>query len=68
VTGSCEDRCAAKASECGAPADVAAQGCDYICAMASTDQVDCLEESNCADLEAAFEQGQSFCGIELPED
>jgi hypothetical protein len=67
-TGSCDDRCGAKAETCGAPDDVAAQGCDYICAMASGEQVDCLEDSSCEDLGAAFEQGQSFCGIELPED
>lgn len=66
--GSCDDRCAAKASSCGAPADVSSQGCDYICSSASADQVDCLEEASCDDLSAAFEQGQSFCGIELPED
>lgn len=67
-TGSCDDRCTAKASACGAPADITAQGCDYICASASNDQVDCLEQSSCEDLGAAFEQGQSFCGIELPAD
>jgi hypothetical protein len=66
--GSCDDRCAAKASDCGAPDDIASQGCDYICQTASNDQVDCLEETSCADLSAAFEQGQSFCGIDLPAD
>lgn len=68
TAGSCDDRCAAKASDCGAPADIASQGCDYVCSMASNDQVDCIEESSCEVLGAAFEQGQSFCGIELPED
>lgn len=65
--GSCDDRCRAKAGDCGAPDDITEQGCDYICSKASASQVDCLESSSCADLGEAFESNASICGIDAPE-
>lgn len=65
--GSCADRCREKASDCGAPADITEQGCDYICPKASAAQVDCLESSSCAELGEAFESNAAICGIEAPE-
>jgi len=66
--GSCNDRCGAKASSCGAPSGFATQACSELCAMASEDQISCIESSSCQDLGEAFEQGQPLCGLTPPSD
>jgi hypothetical protein len=59
----CQTRCMAKANECDAPASIASAQCSEICASATEEQVTCLEQSSCAELGEAWEQGDPICGI-----
>jgi hypothetical protein len=61
----CAERCAAKAGECGAPPDVAANACGQLCGMSLTEaQMTCLEAKSCNELADAFGGGStSICGI-----
>jgi hypothetical protein len=52
-----------KANECDAPESIASAQCSEICASATAEQVTCLEQTSCAELGAAWEQGESVCGI-----
>ena len=59
----CGPRCEDKATECGAPAELATSTCAALCGMDVTEeQAMCLESSGCADL-AAVLGGGSICGI-----
>jgi len=60
----CPERCADKAADCGAPADVAAAQCQQICGGTLTEsQLSCLEGESCAALEQAFLGSGDVCGI-----
>lgn len=60
----CPERCAAKAADCGAPADVASAQCQSVCGGSLTeDQLDCLEMEDCATLTEVFLGTGSACGI-----
>jgi hypothetical protein len=50
----CSARCEAKASMCGAPADVGKQACGGVCdGTYTSDQLACLEGKPCAELKTA---------------
>ena len=57
----CVDRCLAKAATCGAPTDIASAACDGLCPMPE-DQLVCVEDTPCEELEPIFEGG-TVCGI-----
>lgn len=60
----CAERCATRATECQAPADVAAQSCAMICGGGlTTEQLECLESSDCNALGEAVLAGAPLCGI-----
>lgn len=52
-TDDCVQRCAAKATECGAPASVSGEQCKQLCATSHTEsQLACLATKSCAELSA----------------
>lgn len=57
----CVDRCRAKAATCGAPTDIADAACDGLCPLPE-DQLTCVEDTPCEELEPIFEGG-TVCGI-----
>lgn len=64
TAANCMSRCESKATACGAPADVAASECASLCSLSpSEDQAQCMENTSCSALEAAFMDGQYPCGI-----
>lgn len=64
VATDCPERCATKAADCGAPADVAAAQCQGICGGTLTDaQLQCLEGESCVALEQAFLGSGDVCEI-----
>ncbi|NUO48327.1 MAG: hypothetical protein HOV80_05670 [Polyangiaceae bacterium] len=67
MTGDCNSRCGAKASACGAPAAQAEQACNALCPGISEQQIVCLEETTCEELEA-LQMGTEVCGIQPPTD
>jgi hypothetical protein len=64
VAQDCAARCADKAAECGAPAEVASAQCSSICDGTLTeDQLACLEEEDCATLSEVFLGSGDACGL-----
>lgn len=60
----CPERCATRATECGAPAALVEQLCAGICDENPTeDQARCLEAEDCDVLEQSFLGGPAPCGI-----
>ncbi len=60
----CPERCAEKAASCGAPADLALSECGSICgAMLSEEELECLEEEDCAALEQALFGSGGACNL-----
>jgi len=60
----CDARCAAKASDCGAPASILPQVCATMCGGIPTeDQARCLETESCDVLQQSFLGGALPCGI-----
>jgi hypothetical protein len=57
----CVERCLAKAATCGAPTDIASAACEGLCPMPE-DQLACVEDTPCEELEPIFEGG-TVCGI-----
>ena len=55
----CGERCAAKATACGAAAQ-AGSICQTVCANASASQLDCLDAASCSELEDGEECGLAF--------
>lgn len=60
---SCSDVCLSKAAGCGAPSDVAQTKCKELCAVATPDQVMCLEGKTCQEIGDAFSKGTTICGL-----
>ena len=58
---SCVTRCQARAAACGAPTDVGNAACEGLCPLPE-DQLTCLEETPCEELEVIFDGG-TVCGI-----
>ena len=58
----CEDRCRAKAGQCGAAPEMSQNYCSMLCPSLSDEQIGCIESSSCEDLGRLME-GQSVCGI-----
>jgi hypothetical protein len=57
-TADCKSRCEAKASECGAPAAKAQEGCVAVCDGSYTgDQLSCLEGKACSELQTTSLSG-----------
>ena len=64
AAANCPTRCSEKASDCGAPPDIAAAQCQGICGSnLSEDQLQCLEDESCEALEALIIGGANVCDI-----
>lgn len=60
----CLDACTSKSEECGAPATQAATVCSQLCDFSPTsEQVECLRNTSCPALIAAFSVGGAVCGL-----
>lgn len=60
----CPERCADKAASCGAPADLAAAQCQGVCGgILGEDELECLEDEDCATLEQAFLGSGGACDL-----
>ena len=59
---SCVDRCVAKATSCAFPASEGAAQCQSLCGTITEEQIACLEDSTCAEVEGLGE-GMPVCGI-----